>query len=243
MKFSILTLLPAILLASNTFATRVTSHHAPSRRDNRTTCTQEMVSDFWAYSKPPHASAVVCYRSDSDRVIRDTSADHYKYIASRYCTEFSFLQDSDVERLCFDVNSRDRSLSDTDSSYGTAGLWFIYDFIVFPLGLFSGTTISIVIKKPTLLNIAEREQFPSHLGSCQGNVFVYPETKGALYEANGETRSAQQAGCLLMKPTHAHCQSFKMPISSTPPETTQCRCMKVQPTIPVKCKIPLMQSK
>ncbi len=38
---------------------------------------------------------------------------------------------------------------------GTAGVWFIYDFVVFPLGVFLGTIISTVVKNPTLQRVAE----------------------------------------------------------------------------------------
>ncbi|GAC93404.1 potential glycerophosphoinositol permease [Pseudozyma hubeiensis SY62] len=47
---------------------------------------------------------------------------------------------------------------------GTAGVWFIYDFVVFPLGVFSGTIISTVIKHPTLLKVAEWQFLLSFLG-------------------------------------------------------------------------------
>ncbi|SPO25471.1 related to GIT1 - Glycerophosphoinositol transporter also able to mediate low-affinity phosphate transport [Ustilago trichophora] len=47
---------------------------------------------------------------------------------------------------------------------GTAGVWFIYDFVVFPLGVFSGTIISTVVKDSTLLRVAEWQLLLSTLG-------------------------------------------------------------------------------
>ncbi|CBQ73177.1 related to GIT1-Glycerophosphoinositol transporter also able to mediate low-affinity phosphate transport [Sporisorium reilianum SRZ2] len=47
---------------------------------------------------------------------------------------------------------------------GTAGVWFIYDAVVFPLGVFSGTIIATAIKHPTLLRIAEWQFLLSFLG-------------------------------------------------------------------------------
>ncbi|KAJ9478991.1 putative glycerophosphoinositol permease [Pseudozyma hubeiensis] len=101
---------------NNALAARITSHHPPSRRDNRTICTKEMVSDHWSV-KPPNASAVVCYRSDSSRKIRDTSANHYHYIGHRYCTEFSFLHDSDVEYGCFYLIGANTFEAEDDAGY------------------------------------------------------------------------------------------------------------------------------
>ncbi|SNX84509.1 related to GIT1 - Glycerophosphoinositol transporter also able to mediate low-affinity phosphate transport [Melanopsichium pennsylvanicum] len=47
---------------------------------------------------------------------------------------------------------------------GTAGVWFVYDFVVFPLGVFSGTIISTVVKNPTLLHVAEWQLLLSSIG-------------------------------------------------------------------------------
>ena len=47
---------------------------------------------------------------------------------------------------------------------GTAGVWFIYDAVVFPLGVFSGTIIGTAIKHPTLIRIAEWQFLLSFLG-------------------------------------------------------------------------------
>lgn len=47
---------------------------------------------------------------------------------------------------------------------GTAGVWFIYDFVVFPLGVFSGTIISTVVKNPTLQRVAEWQLLLSSIG-------------------------------------------------------------------------------
>ena len=47
---------------------------------------------------------------------------------------------------------------------GTAGVWFIYDFVVFPLGVFSGTIISTIVKQPTLLHVAEWQLLLSSIG-------------------------------------------------------------------------------
>jgi len=38
---------------------------------------------------------------------------------------------------------------------GTCSVWFLYDFITFPNGVFSGTIISTIIKNPTLQKTAE----------------------------------------------------------------------------------------
>ncbi|CDU22603.1 related to GIT1-Glycerophosphoinositol transporter also able to mediate low-affinity phosphate transport [Sporisorium scitamineum] len=47
---------------------------------------------------------------------------------------------------------------------GTAGVWFIYDAVVFPLGAFSGLIISTAIKHSTLQKIAEWQFLLSFLG-------------------------------------------------------------------------------
>lgn len=47
---------------------------------------------------------------------------------------------------------------------GTAGVWFIYDFVVFPLGVFSGTIISTVLHNPPLLKVAEWQMLLSSIG-------------------------------------------------------------------------------
>lgn len=41
------------------------------------------------------------------------------------------------------------------SLIGTCGAWFLYDFITFPNGVFSGTIISSVVKDGTLKSTAE----------------------------------------------------------------------------------------
>ncbi len=51
-----------------------------------------------------------------------------------------------------------------EASLGHAGVWFIYDFVVFPLGVFSGTIISTVLHNPPLIRVAEWQFFLSFHG-------------------------------------------------------------------------------
>lgn len=60
---------------------------------------------------------------------------------------------------------------------GTAGVWFIYDFVVFPLGVFSGTIISTVLHNPPLIKVAEWQMLLSSLGipGCLLGVLLLPK--------------------------------------------------------------------
>lgn len=46
---------------------------------------------------------------------------------------------------------------------GTAGVWFIYDFVVFPLNVFSGSIIASILKTPTLLKTAQYQMLLSSI--------------------------------------------------------------------------------
>ncbi|GAC71668.1 glucose dehydrogenase [Moesziomyces antarcticus T-34] len=46
---------------------------------------------------------------------------------------------------------------------GTAGVWFIYDFVVFPLNVFSGSIIASILKTPTLLKTAKYQMLLSSI--------------------------------------------------------------------------------